>query len=138
LNTALDFILFNIFTHVIGISIFGVSPEVLAQIIDTIILVPFSYFLNKKFTFKSNKRKRETVLPFFVVSLFNGLILQTAIILLVTAVLGPLGLSSFWILANPVVFNNFAKVCSTACGMISNFTLYHFIFKEATPVSTYE
>jgi putative flippase GtrA len=134
INTALDFALFNLVAHVLKLQFFGLSEAVFAQICSGAILVPLSYHLNKRFTFQSNKKGASTVIKYLGVSYFNAWILQTAIIFLITSILGPLGLSHFWILNdNELLLNNIAKCAGIGCGMISNFTFYHFIFKEDEP-----
>lgn len=139
LNTCLDFVIFNIVSGILKLSPFGIPTVVFGQICSATILTPFSFFMNRRFTFKSNKRKRDTFVPFVLTNLTTGYIVQTSVIYFVVHILGDQGLSSWWIFAgNQVLFNNFGKCWATAIGMCFNFLSYHFIFKTQTVQSAEE
>lgn len=115
-NTLLDFGLLFI------LKAFGV-PVITANVISTTIAFCFSFFANKKYTFKATDTniKREIVL-FIVITLFGLWILQTIIIKAVTYALEPYGLTSDVMLL-------IAKLTATVATMVWNYTMYsRFVF----------
>jgi putative flippase GtrA len=131
MNTVFDFVIFNCVAHVLGWSFFGLDPEITAQLVSGFILVPISFTLNYKWTFKSDKSKRKTLPIYFLCTYFSVWIIQPFAIWLVCFPIGDLGMKDFWFFTgNWVLYTNFAKCVACAFGMIWNFTSYHFIFKE--------
>jgi putative flippase GtrA len=132
----IDFAIFNILAiilHTHGFSHIGpLTIEQFSQYCSVACVTPISYILNKRFTFKSNKRKRDTVIPFIVTTLFTGLVVQERIIDFIVYVVGPWGVNQWWIFQNPNIYRMFAKMAAVGIGMVVNFMCYHFIFKEKT------
>lgn len=130
-NSVCDFIIFNIISAVLKLTVFGLPTVVFAQIVSATILIPVSFCLNRKFTFKSQKRKRDTFIPFLATNLFTGYIVQTTVIYFVVHILGDLFLSNWFIfINNQILLNNFGKCWGAAFGMVINFLSYHFIFRS--------
>jgi putative flippase GtrA len=111
INTAIDFgILFLLKS--LGL------PVVSANVISTSFAFCFSFFANKKYTFKTDKAniKRELIL-FIVVTLFGLWVLQAGVIYLVTFLL-----SSSVLPENVILFT--AKILATVVSLTWNYTLY--------------
>jgi putative flippase GtrA len=118
INTMIDFgVLFTL-------KAFGL-PTIPSNIISTSAAFCFSFFANKKYTFKTTDTdvRRELVL-FIIVTLFGLWVLQSAIIALVTGLLSPLQLSQDTALLA-------AKLCATAGSLVWNYVLYsRVVFKN--------
>ena len=116
-NTVLDFALLFLFTN-LGLN------RVVANIASTGIAFIFSFFANRKFTFKdSSKNVRRQFLVFAAVTLSGLWILQPIIILIATSFL------------DDVMSNNaslfVAKVIATGASLIWNYLLYsRLVFKK--------
>lgn len=117
-NTLIDFgVLFTL--KALGL------PAVNANIISTTTAFCFSFFANKKFTFKSKgaNLKREIGL-FVVVTLFALWVIQTIIIKIIEAMLVGSELDSTSVLL-------VAKIVATAVTLVWNYTLYsRVVFKK--------
>lgn len=118
-NTAIDFgVLFLLKS--LGL------PAIPSNIISTTAAFCFSFFANKKYTFKANQTsniKRQLFL-FIVVTLFGLWILQTIVIklalLLLTGIILPEAMALF-----------IAKVCATVASLTWNYILYsRVVFKK--------
>lgn len=110
-NTAIDFgLLFLLKT--LGL------PTIPANIISTTSAFCFSFFANKKYTFKSSDTNvvREIAL-FIVVTLFGLWVLQTLVIQLVVPLLAPMGWSQDMNLL-------IAKLGATIVTLIWNYVMY--------------
>jgi putative flippase GtrA len=97
-------------------------PVITANLISTTIAFCFSFFANKKYTFKSTDTnvKREIIL-FTIVTLFGLWVLQSVIIKLLTTI-APQELSD-----DPVLLG--AKLIATVVTMIWNYVMYsRFVF----------
>jgi putative flippase GtrA len=118
INTILDFgILFLLKS-------FGL-PAISANIISTSVAFCFSFFANKKYTFKTNSTniKREIVL-FVIVTLFGLWVLQTVVIKLVTYLFSGIDIPE-----TTVLF--IAKLLATIVSLTWNYTLYsRVVFKK--------
>lgn len=110
-NTALDFGLLFLF-KALGL------PVITSNVLSTSIAFCFSFFANKKFTFKATDTniKREIAL-FVIVTLFGLWVLQTIVISLVSSLLASTGWSSDIILF-------IAKLVATAVSLVWNYVLY--------------
>lgn len=117
-NTAIDFgLLFTL--KALGL------PTINANIISTTAAFCFSFFANKKYTFKSTgaNLKREIGL-FIIVTLFGLWVLQTIVIQLVQGALSGSGLGD-----QAILF--IAKILAIAVTLVWNYTLYsRFVFKK--------
>jgi len=118
-NTLLDITLYFLFSN-----IFDINP-ILANVFSTGITLCFSFLLNHKFVFRSQRKKRTTAVQFVAVTLFNAWVIQSLIIAGVVHSLGntPFFLDHIWTL------NLLAKVCSVGVSFILNFLGYRYIFK---------
>lgn len=100
-------------------------PVVPANIISTSTAFCFSFFANKKYTFRtiSSNVRREIIL-FVVVTLFGLWVLQTLVIYLVSSLLATTSLSDNLILI-------FAKIIAILVSLTWNYTMYsHVVFKQ--------
>ena len=119
INTVIDFsILFTLTT------LFNV-PKELANFISTFVAFLFSFFANKKYTFKStSKNLKKQFLLFTVVTLFGLWVIQTIIITAITPVFTNLGV-------NKPAALLISKLIATIASLIWNYTLYsRVVFKK--------
>lgn len=120
INTVIDFsILFTLTT------LFNV-PKELANFISTFVAFLFSFFANKKYTFKStSKNLKKQFLLFTIVTLFGLWVIQTIIITAITPVFTNLGV-------NKPAALLISKLIATAASLIWNYTLYSkVVFKKS-------
>lgn len=100
-------------------------PNVTANIISTTIAFCFSFFANRKFTFKAIDGNLKRQIPLFIaVTLFGLWVLQTLIISLVSPLLLNIGIADG--------INLFvAKILATVVTLVWNYTLYsRLVFKK--------
>lgn len=120
INTALDFGLLFVFSSLFGI------PRGFANMLSTSISFIFSFFANKRYTFKSSSKEnvvREMVL-FTVVTLFGLWIIQGLIIHFLTPVIINLGTTEELALLA-------SKLIATVASLIWNYLLYsRVVFKH--------
>jgi len=119
INTVIDFsILFTLTT------LFNV-PKELANFISTFVAFLFSFFANKKYTFKStSKNLKRQFLLFTAVTLFGLWVIQTIIITAITPVFTNLGV-------NKPAALLISKLIATAASLVWNYTLYsRVVFKK--------
>jgi len=119
-NTALDFgILF-------GLKAIGLDPLV-ANIMSTSLAFVFSFFANKKYTFKtSDTNIRREILLFIIVTLFGLWVLQSLVIKGVSLLLVTTGLNDALILL-------IAKLLATVVSLTWNYLMYStVVFKKTT------
>lgn len=120
INTVIDFsILFTLTT------LFNV-PKELANFISTFVAFLFSFFANKKYTFKStSKNLKRQFLLFTAVTLFGLWVIQTIIITAITPVFTNLGI-------NKPAALLISKLIATVASLIWNYTLYsRVVFKKS-------
>jgi putative flippase GtrA len=117
-NTALDFILLFLF---VGVGL----DKIPANYLSTGISFIFSFFVNKKFTFKSttgNAKKQFAI--FLVVTMFGLWVIQPIVIAVVAALLGGTGWNDSLILF-------IAKVVATGASLVWNYLFYsRLVFKS--------
>ena len=121
LNTLLDFGLLFAFSSILGV------PKLFANILSTSVAFVFSFFANKKYTFKSNSKNivREIAL-FTIVTLFGLWVLQGTVLYIVVPILVQLGLSEAMSLF-------VAKLLATIVSLIWNYLLYsRVVFKNSS------
>ena len=100
-------------------------PVLTANIISTSVAFCFSFFANKKYTFKTTSAniKKEIIL-FTIITLFGLWILQTIVIKLVSILLEQTGLPDNIILL-------LAKLLATVVSLVWNYVLYSkVVFKQ--------
>jgi len=119
INTVIDFSILFTLTMFLNI------PKELANFISTFISFLFSFFANKKYTFKStSKNLKRQFLLFTVVTLFGLWVIQTIIITAITPVFTNLGV-------NKPAALLISKLIATAASLIWNYTLYSkVVFKK--------
>ena len=120
INTALDFGLLFVFSSLFGI------PRGFANMLSTSISFIFSFFANKRYTFKSSSKEnivREMVL-FTVVTLFGLWVIQGLIIHFLTPVIMNVGFTEELALLA-------SKLIATVASFIWNYLLYsRVVFKH--------
>jgi len=118
-NTALDFILLFI---LVGLGL----DKIPANYISTGISFVFSFFVNKKFTFKSKGGNVKKQFAYFIAITIVGLwVIQPIIITIVSNLLESTGLAEAAILF-------IAKVIATGASLVWNYLFYsRLVFKEA-------
>lgn len=111
INTAIDFGLLFLLRS------FGL-PVITSNVISTTVAFCFSFFANKKYTFKSTDTNiiRE-ILLFVAITLFGLWVLQTIVIHLVTISFSGLRISDSLLLF-------IAKLVATVASLIWNYTMY--------------
>ena len=119
INTVIDFSI--LFTLTILFNI----PKELANFISTFVAFLFSFFANKKYTFKStSKNLKKQFLLFTIVTLFGLWVIQTIIIAAITPVSTNLGVNKATALL-------ISKLIATIASLIWNYTLYsRVVFKK--------
>ena len=118
-NTALDFSILFILTMLFNV------PKELANFISTFVAFLFSFFANKKYTFKStSKNLKKQFLLFTIVTLFGLWVIQTIIITAITPMFTNLGV-------NKPAALLISKLIATVASLIWNYTLYsRVVFKN--------
>lgn len=111
INTAIDFGLLFL------LSFLGL-PKIAANTISTGAAFVFSFFANKKFTFKStSKNLKYEIISFIIVTLFGLWVLQNGIIWLITPIVKNL-------VADDQIALFVAKLIATAASLTWNYLLY--------------
>jgi hypothetical protein cdiviTM7_02105 len=118
-NTALDFSILFILTMLFN------APKELANFISTFVAFLFSFFANKKYTFKStSKNLKKQFLLFTIVTLFGLWVIQTIIIATITPIFTNIGV-------NKPAALLISKLIATVASLIWNYTLYSkVVFKK--------
>lgn len=117
-NTAIDFGLLFVLRS-LGL------PIIPANIISTTAAFCFSFFANKKYTFKSSGNVKRELILFVTVTLFGLWVLQNIVIQLV--LLWPLGTTTIPSETNLLI----AKVIATLVSLIWNYMMYsRVVFKK--------
>jgi hypothetical protein cdiviTM7_02105 len=119
INTIIDFSILFTLTMLFNI------PKELANFISTFVAFLFSFFANKKYTFKStSKNLKRQFLLFTAVTLFGLWVIQTIIITAITPVFTNLGV-------NKPAALLISKLIATAASLVWNYTLYsRVVFKK--------
>lgn len=122
-NTALDLVLFSTLALAVGFA------PVAANVISTVCVMTVSFFVNRAFVFRSSAGGLMAFVRFVSVTLFTGLVVQSAVIVAAIAASGALlpGLPE-------AVVTPGAKVLAMGVGMVVNFLGYRWLF--STPAST--
>lgn len=117
-NTVIDFGIFNILWKLVGL------PVLVSNTISTGCAMVFSFFANKKFTFKSTSTDyRREVILFFIFTIVGIWLIQNLVIKGILLIL-PAG----W----PVALSrNLAKILATLVSLIWNYITYdRIVFKK--------
>lgn len=118
INTAIDFGLLFLLTF-LGL------PKIAANTISTGSAFVFSFFANKKYTFKStNKNVKYEIISFIIITLFGLWVLQNGIIWLITPLIKN-------IVSQEQLALFAAKLLATAISLVWNYCLYDkVVFKK--------
>ena len=118
INTAIDFGLLFLLTF-LGL------PKIAANTVSTGSAFVFSFFANKKYTFKStNKNIKYEIISFIIITLFGLWVLQNGIIWLITPLIKN-------IVSQEQLALFAAKLLSTAVSLVWNYCLYDkVVFKK--------
>lgn len=119
-TSALDFGLFVTFS--VGLKF----PALLANVCSTTITICVSYLLNLKFVFKVKRASLKSFFSFSGLTLFTGLVLQSAVILGVLEAIDVMQDLPLDQLANPI-----AKIIAMAVGATCNYIGYRYLFTRA-------
>lgn len=117
-NTTIDFSILFILV------LFGID-KLFSNFISTSVALVFSFFANKKFTFKSNdKSSYMDMLNFLVITLLGLWIIQPIIIYFIDSLFRPLHFNEFVVLF-------IGKCIATVATLIWNYLLYRkFVFSK--------
>ncbi len=122
--TLLDLALFQLFANVLGVSVFGAPPEVSAVWLGTPIVILINFFLSRKFVWHTDVPVRVTIVPFFGLNLFSGILVQSAVIAAVMWIVEMLSLP---------IAGDFVRLCAkclaVGVGMVINFFGAKVLFK---------
>lgn len=118
INTAIDFGLLFLLTF-LGL------PKIAANTVSTGSAFVFSFFANKKYTFKStNKNIKYEIISFIIITLFGLWMLQNGIIWLITPLIKN-------IVSQEQLALFAAKLLATAVSLVWNYCLYDkVVFKK--------
>lgn len=118
INTAIDFGLLFLLTF-LGL------PKIAANTVSTGSAFVFSFFANKKYTFKStNKNIKYEILSFIIITLFGLWVLQNGIIWLITPLIKN-------IVSQEQLALFATKLLATAVSLVWNYCLYDkVVFKK--------
>lgn len=117
-NTAIDFSILFILV------LFGVD-KFFGNFISTSIALSFSFFANKKFTFKTEgKSGYLSILKFLLITIFGLWVIQPIIIFAIENIMSPIHIDKFIVLF-------IGKCLATVVTMIWNYLLYRkFVFTK--------
>jgi len=118
-NTVIDFVFYNLLSKVLGLAL----P--VANMISSFTAMLFSFFMNKKWTFRSSGKNylREVTL-FFIFTIISIWVIQSGLIWLVENTLTDIDWQNFWA-------KNLLKVVASVPSLIWNYVMYNkFVFKN--------
>lgn len=110
-NFLLDLGIYTLLANVLGWN------QIVANIVSVTISMAFSFYMNYTFVWRSQKDVFETVVGFFVVSIFSNYVVQNLVILIVGSIIG-----------EGNVQNIICKVCASGAGMVTNYFGYKIVF----------
>ncbi len=115
-NTTIDFTILFILVSL------GLSATI-SNLISTSLALGFSFYANKKFTFKNNTTNKSQLIYFLIITLFSLWVIQPLIINGVKLLLSQSAINSYVILF-------VGKIIATVATLIWNYLLYRkFVFK---------
>jgi putative flippase GtrA len=120
-NTAIDFAFYNLFSKAFALAL----P--VANMMSSFIAMLFSFFMNKKWTFKSTDKNylREVVL-FFIFTITSIWIIQSGTIWLIEHTFSNIDWQNFWL-------KNLLKIIASVPSLIWNYITYNqFVFTKKT------
>ncbi len=116
-TSSLDLVLFSVFSVVVRI------PEVLSNVLSTLITVCISYLLNRAFVFQADKFSWHTFFSFAGLTLVTGMVLQSAAVAALSALA-----RIVWPEVSSAIVLPGIKVVAMLLGAICNYLGYRFIF----------
>ncbi|MDF1487936.1 GtrA family protein [Tessaracoccus caeni] len=116
-NSLLDLSLFSLFAVVAHLDVF------VANVISTTITMCVSYLLNRFWVFRSDAGWASTAAGFVGVTLFSGLVIQSAVIWTVLQAGATVVPGLPYELLAPI-----AKACAMGVGMVTNYLGYRWLF----------
>ncbi len=122
INTLVDIIFFFIFANLLLIN------PIISNILSTSISMCLSFYLNHLLVFKSNKKKRQTILHFIIVTVFNVWLIQSIVIDLALNIMKHIS----YLEGHHWIINMLAKFSGICVSFILNFIMYKRIFKNAS------
>lgn len=123
--TVIDILLYQLFANVLQVSLFGAPASVSAVWVGTPIVILLNFFISHRFVWKSSTSKRRTIVPFFGMNIFSGILVQSLVISMVIWVLSTLD----FVIIDTSITNLFAKCCAVLVGTMINFFGSKFLFK---------
>jgi len=120
-NTAIDFVILFILVA-LGL------PTIASNFLSTSAALIFSFFANKKFTFKDNDKITGLQFVYFlIITLFGLWVIQPVIIWSTESIIEHWAINSYIVLL-------ISKVLATVASLIWNYLLYRrFVFKKIQP-----
>jgi len=118
-NTVIDFAFYNFLSKIFSLAL----P--VANMISSFIAMLFSFFMNKKWTFRSSGKNylREIVL-FFIFTIISIWVIQSGLIWLVENTFSTIDWQNFWT-------KNLLKIAASIPSLIWNYVTYNrFVFKD--------
>ena len=141
INTIVDIVLLNILRVATHTTTDETSKLILLNLISASTVAIMSFYLNRRYVFKSEETKNRMFLPFLAVTLSSIFILQSLVIGLALSAFDPIA-KVFMELARdlhiPLLQDftlnfyeaNIAKICATGASMVWNYIWYNkVIFK---------
>ena len=116
-NTAIDFALYNLLSRIFALSV--------ANMISSFIAMLFSFFVNKKWTFRSTDKDylREVTL-FFIFTIIGIWVIQSGTIWLIENTFSNVDWKNFWL-------KNILKIIASVPSLIWNYITYNrFVFRS--------
>jgi len=118
-NTLIDFAFYNLFSKIFTLAL----P--LANMISSFIAMLFSFFMNKKWTFRSSgKNYLREVMLFFIFTIISIWVIQSGTIWLIEKSFSTVDWQNFWL-------KNLLKVIASVPSLTWNYLTYdRFVFKR--------
>lgn len=139
-NTLTDFIILNLLRVITHTQSSSTSKLVALNIISASSVAVISFFLNRKYVFKSEDTRNHMIIPFLLITLGGIFIVQSTVISLALHNFDPLAklvMDIFGLVPafRNISFNfyetNIAKLFATAASMIWNYIWYNkIVFKQ--------
>jgi putative flippase GtrA len=144
INTAMDFVILNALRVLTHTTSDETSKLIALNIISAASVAVFSFFMNRRFVFKSSDTSRMMIVPFMIITLSSIFIVQSIIISITLKAFDPFASWLYYVFYGssiPLVKNfsqnfydaNLAKIAATVGSMIWNYLLYkRFVFSADT------
>lgn len=115
--TVLDILLFQLFANILHVSLLGFPPAVTAVWIGTPIVIVLNFFISHRFVWNSKTSKAKTIIPFFGLNLFSGVLIQSIVIAAITTAFQTTGVY----INHQSLCNIISKCFAVGVGMVINF-----------------